>query len=91
MMKLSEAYKEKAFELANVIGKLEDLYDSLKYLDTKEGGNYFPSISLAEAFKPLASALASTVVYWHEYAEGECKKDDKDVYHLSEDPEDSDD
>ena len=89
-MKLSQAYKEKAFELANIIAKLEEVYDGLRFLDEKEAGNYFPSMALADVFKPLACSLANTVVYWHEYAEGDCKKDDKDVIHLTEEPADSD-
>ena len=90
-MKLSQAYKAKAFELANTIAKLEEIYDGLRFLDEKEAGNYFPSMAMADVFKPLACALANTVVYWHEYESGDCKDDDKDVIHLTEDPEDSDD
>ena len=89
-MRLSEAYKEQAFELANVIGKIEDIYNRIQYLDEKEAGNFFPSMALSEVFKPLACALANTVVYWHEYAEGECQKDDFDVSTFSEESKDSD-
>ena len=90
-MKLSQAYKEKAFELANTIAKLEEIYDCLKFLDEKEAGNYFPSMALADVFKPLACSLANTIVYWHEYESGDCKDKDKDIVHLIEDSEDSDD
>lgn len=89
-MKLSDSYKEQAFALAATIGKLEEIYDRLKYTDEKEAGNYFPSMALYDAFKPLACALANTVVYWQEYAEGDCKDNDKDLCHLSEEPESED-
>ena len=89
-MKLSQAYKEKAFELANTIAKIEEIYDGLKFLDEKEAGNYFPSMALADVFKPLACSLANTIVYWQEYAEGDCKNNDKDLCHLSEEPESED-
>ena len=65
--KFANDYKEEAIRLANLIGKFEQIYDRLQYIDTEEAGNYFPSSAAGEAFKPLACALANTVVYWHDY------------------------
>lgn len=76
--KLSDGYKKQAFELASLIGKFENIYDQLKYLDDREAGNFFPSTAAEEAFKPLACALANTVVYWKELEEEEKSGVDKD-------------
>ncbi len=74
---LSKGYKEQAFELACLIGKFEDISDRLKYLDDLDAGNFFPSSAAESAFKPLACALAHTVVYWHELEEEEKSGNDK--------------
>ena len=75
---LSEGYKEQAFKLANLIDKLDDIYDQLKCLDDKEAGNFLPSSAAEMAFRPLACALANTVVYWKELEEEEKSGKGKD-------------
>ena len=76
-LSLSQGYKEQAFELANLIGKFDDIYDRLKYLDDQDAGNFFPSSAAEGAFRPLACALAHSVVYWHELEEEEKSGKDK--------------
>ena len=67
MKKAVKTYKEAAFEIATIIGKINDLSGRFDYLSSNLSDNNDPHLDAQEAIEKLGVLLASVVVYQNEY------------------------
>ena len=62
-------YHTRAGEIANMIGKLDDMRGTFEILMEETGDNGDPYFDSAQAIEKLGILLASVVTYEHEYEE----------------------
>lgn len=67
MKKAVETYKEAAYEIAKIIGKINDFSGRFDCLSSNLNDNNDPHFDAQEAIEKLGVLLASVVVYQNEY------------------------
>lgn len=69
--RLGEKYEEFSVALAEIIGKVEDIRERMKYVNgaNEVDDEELPWYKLEPAITALGSALAATVVYMNDYKE----------------------
>lgn len=77
--KYARIYHEKAGEIANMIGKLDDMHGNFEILMEESDDNGDPYFDTAQALEKMGVLLASVVTYEHEYeADANAGNDKKD-------------